>query len=410
MNVAVFIAKRIAFNRQKSFSRFIIRLATAATAISMAAMIITICFVSGFQDAISNKVFSFWGHLRVQQYEPNKALVAEESPILPNDTVLQILRQTPQVQQVQAFTTKSAVIEKNKEIDGVLIKGVDEHYDFQNLQPYLKSGKWINFRNPLYSRDIVVSKQMADELKINLNDSIMVYFIQNEQGKTLARKLHVSGIYKTGIEEYDKLFVLADIRLIRQINEWHNGEIGGYEVFLKDYHAMDSVSNKLYDQLPGSWISRTVREIYPSIFDWLNIQDVNRNVIFVVMSIVAIINLITCLLILVLERTKMTGILKSMGGNNGLVQRIFLYYASLIALKGIVIGFIVGVGFCLLQQHFGFIKLNETSYYISEAPVTMKWGEIGIVTIATFIVCYLALLLPTLFVRSIKPVKAIGFN
>lgn len=411
MNVATFISKRIAFSKGKSFSRFIIRLATAATALSVSAMIITVCVVSGFQNEISNKVFSFWGHIRVQEYEPQRSMIAEESAVETNDSVLEAIKSFPQVTSIAPFATKSAVLEKSSNIDGVLIKGVNNQFDFNHLKDFLLEGDWIHFNNKdLYSRDIVLSKDIADELKTKLNDSLMVYFIQSQDGQTEGRKMRISGIYKTGIQEYDKLFAIADLRLIQKVNHWDNNEIGGYEIFLKNYKDMDSISNAMYDKLPGSWISRTIKEIYPSIFDWLNIQDVNRNVIFVVMSIVAIINLITCLLILVLERTQATGILKSLGANDKLIQNIFLYYATIIALRGILLGFMIGVGLCLLQQYTGFIKLDEASYYISHVPVSMEWMQIVLICICTFIVCFLALILPTYFVRSIKPVKAISFE
>lgn len=411
MNVATFIAKRIAFSKGKSFSRFIIRLSTSATALSVAAMIITVCVVTGFQNAISQKVFSFWGHIRVQQYSPQKSAVAEESAVEQDPSILKIIKQSPQVKHVQPFATKSAVLEKKSSIEGVLIKGVDSSFDFGNLQQFLVSGSWIHFHsNQLYSRDIVISQDIAKELDTKVNDSLMVYFIQSNQGKTEGRKMRISGIFKTGIEEYDKLFAIADLGLIQKVNNWEHNEIGGYEVFLNNYKSMDSVSNTFYDELPGAWVSRTVKEIYPSIFDWLNIQDVNRNVIFAVMSIVAIINLITCLLILVLERTKTTGLLKSVGATDTLIQNIFLYYSSIIAIRGILIGLFIGAGFCLLQQATGFIKLDETSYYISAVPVTMQWFQIATICVVTFIVCFLALIIPTLFVRSIKPLKAITFK
>ena len=410
MNVAYFIAKRIAFNRQKSFSRFIIRLATAATALSVAAMIITLAFVIGFQQAVSHKVFSFWGHIRVQEYEPAKALVAEETPLKKNDSVLHVLQNTPGIEQVQAFATKSAVLEKNNDIEGVLLKGVEGNYNFKNLQPFLVSGHWIDFKDSLYSRQIVISSYIANQLEIQLNDSIAVYFISVDQGKSSFRKLQVCGIYKTGIEEYDKLFAIGDIRLLRRINNWNNDEIGGYEIFLNDYKQMDSISYHLYDQLPDAWVSRTIKEVYPNIFDWLNIQDVNRDVIFIVMSVVAIINLITCLLILVLERTRMVGILKAIGCTDWDIQKVFLYYASIIASAGIGIGLVVGVGICLLQQYTGFIRLDETAYYVSTAPVTIIWWQVFLVCTATWFVCYLALIFPTVFVKTIKPVKAIQFK
>lgn len=410
MNVASFIARRIAFNNQKSFSRFIIRLATAATALSVAAMIITISFVSGFQETVGNKVFSFWGHLRIQQYEEDKALVAEETPLEPNDTVVQVVKNILGVKQIQVFATKSAVLEKDKELEGILFKGVDDHYDFDNLKPFLIAGKWINFNDSSYSRQIAISQPIANKLQINLNDTINIHFISTEKSTTSTRRLQVCGIFKTGIEEFDNRFALGDIRLLRRINNWPAGEIGGYEVFLDDYKKIDTLNNAIHYAIPEAWVSRSITDIYPYIFDWLNIQDKNELVIFVIMSIVAIINLITCLLILVLERTRMVGILKAIGSSDFTIQQIFLYNSTFIASMGILIGFALGTGICLLQQKTGFITMNETAYYVSVAPVKIIWWQIGLVCLGTFIVCFLVLLIPTLLVKTIRPIKAIQFR
>jgi lipoprotein-releasing system permease protein len=410
MQLATFLAKRIAFNKQHSFSRFIIKLATAATALSVAAMIITLAFVNGFQYAVSNKIFNFWGHLRVQEYEPDKAMIAEETPWQPNDTTLQILHIFPQVKQVQAFATKSAVIEKNKEIEGVLFKGVDTGYDFNNLKTFLKQGRFPKFDTAGYSREILISEPVAHELQIKLNDSVNVYFINQQEGRANVRRLQVCGIFKTGIEEYDKTFAIGDIRLLRRVYNWDHGEIGGYEIFLSDYKQMDTINSMLYEMLPQAWISRTIKEIYPNIFDWLQIQDVNRNVIFTVMAIVAIINLVTCLLILILERTRMTGVLKALGCRDWVIQKIFLYHAGIIAVRGILIGLLFGLGICILQQQTGFIKMNEAAYYVSEAPIYIIWWQVIAVCAATLLVCFLALLIPTWLVKTIRPVKAIQFR
>lgn len=410
MQLATFLARRIALNKQHSFSRFIIRLATAATALSVAAMIITLAFVNGFQYAVSHKIFNFWGHLRVQEFEPGKAMIAEETPWKPNDTTLQVLHLFPQVKHIQAFATKSAVLEKNKEIEGVLFKGVEDDYDFNNLKSFLKQGRFPTFSAEAYSKDILLPEPIARELQIKLNDTVNVYFINQQEGRASVRNLVVCGIFKTGIEEYDKTFAVGDLRLLRQVYNWQNGEIGGYEVFLNDYKQMDTVNYMLYDMLPQAWISRTIKQIYPNIFDWLQIQDVNRNVIFTVMAIVAIINLITCLLILILERTKMTGILKALGARDWVIQKIFLYHANMIAIRGIIIGLFFGLGICILQQYTGFIKMDEAAYYVSEAPVFIIWWQVGAVCLATLLVCLLALLLPTWLVKTIRPVKAIQFR
>ncbi len=373
-------------------------------------MIVTLAFVNGFQQTVSEKVFSFWGHVRVQKYEPNKSLVAEETAIAKNDTIEAVLRNEPGVQQVQNFATKSAVLEKNKEIEGVLLKGIEKEYDSSRLKKYLQQGRWLSFTDSVYSKEILVSSFLAAQVKIDLNDTITVYFISSIDGTRTYRKLKVVGLYKTGIEEYDKLFVLGDLRLIRRVNNWEPDQTGGYEIFLKDYKMIDSVSNRLSDELPPEWSARSVREVYPNIFDWLNIQDVNRNVIFIVMAVVAIINLVTCLLILILERTRMVGILKAVGATDGTIQQIFLYHATVITFAGIGIGFIVGVGICLLQQYTGFIKLDESAYYVSTAPVHIIWWQVLAVCFGTAVVCYLALIIPTWLVKKINPVKAIQFR
>lgn len=410
LNLALHIARRIAFNRQRSFSRFIIRLSVVATALSVAAMILTLAFVNGFQETVSQKVFSFWGHIRVQKYEAGKALVAEESALVQNEKIETLLSTTPGVQRVQRFATKSAVLEKHKEIEGVLLKGLDKAYDSARLKKYLLSGRWISYNDSAYNKELLVSAQLAAQLRISLNDTLRVYFISGLDGARTYRKLKVVGIYKTGIEEYDRLFVLGDLRLIQRVNDWAPNQIGGYEIFLDDYTQIDALNVRLSDALPAEWMSRSIREVYPNIFDWLNIQDVNRNVIFIVMSVVAIINLVTCLLILILERTRMVGVLKALGAGDTLIRKIFLYHATVITLAGMGAGLVTGVGICLLQQYTSFIRLDETSYYVSVAPVKIIWWQVAAVCTGTTLVCYAALILPTWLVKKIRPVKAIAFR
>jgi lipoprotein-releasing system permease protein len=410
LNTSFFIAKRLAFSKQQAFSRFIIRLSVGATAVGVAAMIITLCFVNGFQQSVAEKIYSFWGHIRVQHFEPDKSLVAEEMPITKNAAVLATIKKTAGVETVQAFATKSAVIENNKNIEGILLKGIEYSYDSTRLQPYMVEGKWINFNDSNYSKEIILSKQLASLLSIHLNDEIKIYFISSDDGTKTYRKLTVAGIYKTGIEEYDKLFAIADIRLIQKVNNWQADQIGGYEIFANDYHQADTINNVLLNELPTQWMSRTIQSIYPNIFDWLSIQDVNRNVIFIIMAIVAIINLITCLLILILERTKMIGVLKSIGAADNNIIQIFLYHATVIAGFGILIGFVLGTGISVLQLYTGFIKLDESSYYVAQAPILIIWWQIAAVCIATLVICYLVLIIPALLIKRINPITALQFR
>jgi lipoprotein-releasing system permease protein len=411
LGLSYHIAKHIAFNKQQSFSRFIIRLSVAATAVSIIAMIITLAFVNGFQEKVADKIFGFWGHIRVQKYDAGKSLISEELPLTKNTAVENSMATTPGVVSYQSFATKSAVLESNKEIEGVLIKGIEKNENHTALKQFLVAGRWIHFTDSLYSKETIVSDAVAKQLQIKINDTIKVHFVAtNSDAQKTYRKLVVVGFYHTGIDEYDKLFMIADINLIRRINNWEPNQIGGYEVFIDQYQNINAVSSTLSNALPSEWMSKSIKEVYPNIFDWLDIQDVNRNVVFVVMGIVALINLITCLLILMLERTNMIGLLKSMGATNWTIQKIFIVYASFITLAGVGFGLVIGLGICFLQQATGFITLDEASYYISVAPVKIIGWQVAAVCAGTTVVCFVSLFLPTLLIPKISPVKAIEFK
>ncbi|HEV7620733.1 MAG TPA: FtsX-like permease family protein [Flavisolibacter sp.] len=411
MNISSFIAKRIAFNQHKTFSRFIIRLSITATIISVSVMIITLSFVNGFQETVSQKVFSFWGHVRIGYRQPMKASIAEEVPIEMNDTLVNSIQHMPQVQSIHAFATKYAILKTATEMEGVLMKGLDEHYDFEHFKPFLQEGRWINFNDSSYAREIVLSSSTAKLLNLKVNDRLLIYFIRPD-GSLRPDRLSIVGIYKTSIEEYDKTFAIGDIKLIRRLNGWEDNMIGGYEIFLKDYHKMDAVSYAIFDNphFPQLWDTKTIHEIYPNIFDWLNIQDTNQNILITIMIIIAVINLITCLIILVLERLRMIGILKALGASNWTVQKIFLNHSIIITLTGIVIGTLFALGVLWLQKVTGFVRLPEEAYIIHNAVVKIDWFQIFFVCAGTLVVSFLVLLIPSLIVRRIQPIKAIRFS
>jgi lipoprotein-releasing system permease protein len=411
LKVAGFIANRIAFNQQRSFSRFIIRLSIVATVISVMVMIITLAFANGFQEQVSQKVFSFWGHVRIQERQPFKALIAEEIPLIKNDTIRDAVKKNPEVKSIHPFATKYAILKTKDEIEGVLLKGFDSTYDFKHLDRFMKEGRPIQFNDSTYSLEIMISSYTAGQLKLSVNDRILIYFIRPD-GSLRPDKLTVTGIYKTGIEEYDKTFAIGDLKIIQRLNSWGKDSIGGYEIFLKDYKKIDRVGDEIYylDNFPPTWDTQSVRNVSPNIFDWLNMQDVTRNVLIGFMIIVGVINLITCLIILVLERIRMVGILKSLGATDWTVQKIFLRHSLLITITGIIIGAAVALGVLYLQQATGFIKLKEDAYYLSEAAVKIVWWQVAAICIGTLLVCFLILMIPSILVRKIQPVQAIRFS
>jgi len=386
------------------------RISIAATTISVAAMIISLSFINGFQQVIAEKIFGFWGHIKVQHFEPIKTTIAEETPLKRDSTIEKTLSSRPNIESVSIYATKSAILSANGTIEGVMMKGVSADYPFSRINNFLIRGKWPDFADTNYAKEIVISSYLANQLQIDTNSNLLIYFIQADGSPPRTRKLRVSGIFKTGIDIYDKLYAIGDIRLIQRLNTWTNKQIGGYEISLKNHQEIDSTSSQIYAKLPNGMNSLTLKELSPEIFDWLKLQETNKYILITIMVIVAMINLITCLIIMVLERTNMIALLKSLGAKNDIIQKIFITYGVWICGIGITIGTALGLGICYLQDLTGFIKLNEEAYYVSVAPVKVKLTDILSISFGTATIAFLVLIIPSAISKRINPSKALRFK
>lgn len=411
MNLPFFIARRIASNRRASFSRFIIRLATLATTLSVAVMIIAVAVVFGFKETIKDKMFVFWGHIQIAPFNPNPSTIISPYPIAYDHALLQRIRKEPGVKAVYPFAVKAGILNTGTLMEGIKLKGVDEHYDWESSNAITFSGGRPDFSDSSYARQIVLSQTTLDKLNLKTGDTVVLYFIDPGQERPRIRKLRVCGTFHTGMEEIDNNFCFCDIRLLRRVSNWDANAINGYQVSIGDYRLSETIADRIYQKYLDPPMNRTtMQELYPNIFNWLELMNTNAYIILIIMAVVAVINMSTALLIFIMERTNMIGTLKALGMPSGQLQRIFLYHAGTVALKGIVWGTILGTGFCLLQQYTHFIGMDESAYYMQYAPVKLVSWHVLLIDAGTLAFCLLVMLLPVLMVKSISIVKALRFK
>jgi lipoprotein-releasing system permease protein len=392
LSTAFDIAKKISFQKEKTYTRFIVRLSIAATSISVAAIILTLAIVNGFQKSISDKVYQFWGHIRVASVSGEPMELKQEAAVLWSDSVASV---TP-------FINQSCVLSYGPDIEGVVMKGVPANSKI----PFIIKGAVFNTQDTSRN-DIIISDALANKLKIPLDSNIRIYLLNN--GNVVQRKMKVIGFYHSGIEEYDRQFVIVDIKTVQKLLNNYT-QIEGYAVGLKKDMPVDKVSDGMLHKMPKNWVATPINEYYPQIFDWINVQNVNKNVTISILLLIAIVNLLTCLFILMLERVNMIGTLTAMGASHSFLRQIFLYQASFICWIGISIGSAIGIGFALLQQKFNLIQLDESAYFIKNLPIHMDWMQVLIVIVSTAIVSYASFLIPTLWIKKIAPAKAIKFD
>ena len=395
MNTAFEIAKRISFYKQKNYTRFIVRLSIAATAISVAAILLTFSIVNGFQTTISSKLFSFWGHIQISAV--NGANLNDDPQ------VIEKVKRISNIQSASAFLNQTMVLAKDVEIEGLNAKGIA---DFNSI-PNLVKGRPIQSNSPSPSKEIVLSKNIATKLHIAIGDEVRLYFFQND--RVQERRLRVVGLFHSGIEEYDLKNVFVDLQLLQQMIQ-APAAITGYQMNVKDLSKIGETQNQIQSVLPDNWVSNASTDLYPQLFDWIQVQNINRNITIVIMLLIAVVNLITCLLILLLERIPMIGRLNAMGATSAMIQKVFLYQASFIACIGIGFGVLIGLGLSFLQLQFQWIQLDESAYLIDVLPIQIQPLQVVAVVVGTAITCYLSFLLPTIWIKKISPAKAIRFD
>jgi lipoprotein-releasing system permease protein len=395
LNTAFEIAKRISFYKQKNYTRFIVRLSITATAISVAAILLTFSIVNGFQTTISSKLFAFWGHIQISAV--NGASLKDDPQVIKK------IKSIPNIQSASAFLNQTMVLAKDVEIEGLNAKGIA---DFNSI-PSLIQGRLIQSNSESPAKEIVLSKNIATKLNIIVGDQVRLYFFQNNQVQE--RKLVVVGLFHSGIEEYDLKNVFVDIHLLQQMIQAPTA-ITGYQIHVKDLNKIAESQNQIQSILPDNWVCSASTDLYPQLFDWIQVQSINRNITIVIMLLIAVVNLITCLLILLLERIPMIGSLNAMGATHAMIQKVFLYQASFIAWIGIGLGVLIGLGLSWLQLKFQWIHLDESAYLINTLPIQIQPLQVVGVIFGTAIICYLSFLLPTIWVKKISPAKAIRFD
>lgn len=411
MNLEFFIAKRLirAKKYKSSISAPIIKIAIAAIAIGVIMMLVSFATGMGLQVKIREKLAAFNGHITIESYDNNSSQVSLMPVPLEQDFYPEF-KSVEGITHVQAVATKAGVIRTESDFEGVVVKGVGADYKWENFTDFLVVGELPDYRDNL-NEDVLISQYTANRLGFKVGDKIITYFIREDTSRPpLLRAFIIKGIYNSGFQEFDELYMISDIRHIQRLNGWEKNQVGGFEVFIEDFDELDLKGAEVYDNTNSFLDTQTIKQKYASIFEWVSLFDFNIALIIGIMILVAGINMITALLVLILERTQMIGILKALGGSNWSIRKIFLYNASYLILLGLFWGNLIGLSLLFIQKYFKLFPLNPETYYVTEVPVYIGWEYILGVNIGTLVLCLLMLLIPSIIITKISPVKAMKFD
>lgn len=414
MNLELFIARKIHFSKQgeRQATSPAIRIAMIGIALGLAVMILSVAIVIGFKKEVRNKVIGFGSHIQITNFDNNSSY--QTMPIAVSDSFLVALKERSGIRHVETFATKPGILKTETDFQGIVLKGVDKQYDWSFFQKNLKEGEVFQLDSAKRSSDVIISRYLSDLVGLKVGDSFLTYFVEED---VRARKFHITGIYETGFADYDKLFVIADIRQVKRLNGWSDDQVSGVELLVDDYGQVDSLAENLYfelmdkqDREGNTYYVRSIKELNPMIFSWLEVLDINVVVILVLMLAVAGFTMISGLLIIILERTNMIGILKALGENNRSIRKIFLYVSFFLIGKGMLWGNVIGISLCLLQSYTHLIKLDSSIYYLDAVPVDLNVVSLALLNIGTLLVSMLMMLGPSYLITRISPAKSIRFE
>lgn len=413
-NLELFIAKRIHFSKEgdRQVTPPAVRIAIIGIALGLAVMILSVAIVIGFKKEVRNKVIGFGSHIQITNFDNNSSY--ESTPIAVSDSLLQALKAFPGVRHVEGYATKMGIMKTDNDFQGVVLKGVDADYDWSFFKNNLKEGELLTIDPDKASTDVVISRYLSDLLGLKLGDSFLTYFVQED---VRARKFTITGIYETGFLDYDKLFVLADIKQIRRLNGWDKDQVSGLEILVDNYDDLDRIAEDIYfdlvekqDRQGNTYFTRSVKEMNPMIFNWLDVLDINVIVILILIFAVAGFTMISGLLIIILERTNMIGILKALGESNSSIRKIFLYISFFLIGKGMLWGNVIGIAICLIQSHFRILTLDPSIYYLDAVPIDLNIFSLLLLNIGTLCASMLMMLGPSYLITKIDPAKSIRFE
>lgn len=410
MNFELFIAKRIISGKKykNSISSPIIKIAVTAIALGITIMLIAVSTAVGLQLKIRDKMAGFKGHIQIVNFDSNNSDVST-TPIKKNQDFYPNFKNLTGIKNIQIFANKAGILRTETDFEGIIFKGVSTDYDWSFFQEYLVEGKVPNL-NQSRNTQILLSEMLINSLQLKLNDTILATFIKSEESKLPSnRKYIISGIYNTGFSQFDKNMMIGDIKEVQNLNNWSENEIGGFEVILENLQEISIKGDQIYNEIDSTLNSKTIVEMYPSIFEWIQLFDNNVWFIIAIMILIAGINMITALLVLILERVQMIGILKALGSNNYSIQKIFLYNASTLILKGLFWGNLIGLSLIGIQHFFKLITLNPETYYVATIPVYISFLTLILLNVGSLICCFLMLIIPSFIVTKISPSKSIKF-